>query len=202
MTATKSPVVERNRKNKKAFILDTAARLFAEFGFNGTTMDMLSETTGLNKGTMYYYYTSKPDILFDICVATTEKHFRVISAASKMSDAIEALDFFIESTVHFIIENRDYCKVYYQEGHFFGSIFDQDQLTKVRQQQARFMKNIYAVLENGISTGQFREMNVRNCGRLIYGTAVTPYQWRQNSFNADEVIAEIRALLLNGLQSR
>lgn len=202
MTATKSPTVQRNRENKKSFILDTAAQLFAEYGYHATSMDMLSEVTELNKGTLYYYYTSKPDILFDICVSKTEKHYRVISAASKMSDAVEGLNFIIETSINFIVENRDYCRVYYQEDHFFESIFDRNQLTKVRQQQRRFMQNIYKVIENGISSGQFRQVDVRTCGRHIYGIIIGPYRWRDYALDEGRLIDQARSLILQGLQKK
>ncbi len=202
MTATKSATVQRNRENKKSFILDTAAQLFAEYGYNATSMDMLSDVTELNKGTLYYYYTSKPDILFDICVSTTEKHFRVVSAASKMSDAVDGLSFLIETSINFIVENRDYCQVYYQEEHFFESIFDRSQLSKVRQQQRRFMQNIYEVIENGISSGQFRDVDVKTSGRLIYGVILGPYRWQDYPLDGTVLIDQARALILQGLQQK
>lgn len=165
-------------------------------------MDMLSDATQLNKGTLYYYYTSKPDILYDICVDTTDKHFRVVSAAAKMSNAIEALDFIIETSIHYIIENRDYCRVYFQENQFFEQIFSRNQYRKVRQQQGDFMKNLYAVLQNGVDNGQIRPVDIRNCGRLIYATILGPYRWRERNLNSEIIIAEARGLILEGLKKR
>ncbi len=163
-------------------------------------MDILSEATQLNKGTLYYYYTSKQDILFDICVTTTDKNYRVVSAASKMANSIEALEFIIEESIHYIVENRDFCRVYFQENQFFDSIFEGPQYKKVRQQQASFMKNLYAVLQNGVDNGQFRPIDIRNCGRLIYATILAPYRWRESNLDGDLIVAEARALILNGLQ--
>ncbi len=199
LTASRSAVVEKNRRNKKAFILETAERLFAEFGYHGTSMDMLSEKTGLNKGTLYYYYSTKPDILFDICVTSTEKLYRTVSAASKMSDPTEALDFFIEESVHYIVENRAKCQIYYQEDHFFGSIFDKKQLHEVRQQQKAFMRTLYSVIDRGIACGQFRAIDVRTGGRLIYGTILGPYRWRDPVLDSESIVGEMRGLLVRGI---
>ncbi len=200
LTATKSPLVEQKRKNKREFILRTAAHLFATHGYHSTTMDMLSDSTKLNKGTLYYYYTSKQELLYDICVEATSKHFRVVSVASKMADAEEALNFIIEESIHYIIENRDLTRVYFQESQFFESIFDGTQYKQVRRQESEFMKNIYAVLKNGMSNGQFRSADLRNCGRLIYATILAPYRWRDQFLDGELIVAEAQALIIQGLK--
>ncbi len=165
-------------------------------------MDMLSEVSELNKGTLYYYYSSKPDILFDLCVATTDRHYRVVSAASKMSNPVEGLRYFVETTVLYIDENRDRCRVFYQEEHFFDSIFDAKQLKNVRQQQRKFMKNFYDVLSEGVSQGVFRPMDIRTAGRLIYGSIMTAYRWREEVLDTATIISEIDRLVLSGLLVR
>jgi TetR/AcrR family transcriptional regulator len=48
--------------NTKAKIFMAAARLFAEKGYNGVSMREISETTGLSKPTIYYYFGNKEGI--------------------------------------------------------------------------------------------------------------------------------------------
>ncbi len=47
-------------------IVDTAAELFARRGFQATSMDELSEATGLGAGGLYHYIGSKQKLLFQI----------------------------------------------------------------------------------------------------------------------------------------
>jgi AcrR family transcriptional regulator len=47
-------------------IVDTAAALFARRGFQATSMDELSEATGLGAGGLYHYIGSKQKLLFQI----------------------------------------------------------------------------------------------------------------------------------------
>ena len=47
-------------------ILRVAARLFAELGYERTTLDMVAEELGLTKPALYYYVKSKEDVLTQI----------------------------------------------------------------------------------------------------------------------------------------
>jgi len=47
-------------------ILKIAARMFAELGYERTTLDMIAEELGLSKPGLYYYIKSKEDVLAHI----------------------------------------------------------------------------------------------------------------------------------------
>lgn len=50
----------------KKIILDTATNLLEKKSFNELSLREISETSGISKGTLYYYYKNKDDIIFDI----------------------------------------------------------------------------------------------------------------------------------------
>ncbi len=52
--------------NTKDIILEVARKLIYEYGFDNTTMDMISENSGLSKGTITYHFTNKLNIAFCI----------------------------------------------------------------------------------------------------------------------------------------
>jgi AcrR family transcriptional regulator len=56
----------RRIHRRKHDILKVAARLFAEQGYERTTLDMVADELGLSKPSLYYYVKSKEDILADI----------------------------------------------------------------------------------------------------------------------------------------
>lgn len=47
-------------------IIEAAMAIIAEQGVDKTSLVNISKTTGLSKGTLYYYYASKNDLIFDI----------------------------------------------------------------------------------------------------------------------------------------
>jgi AcrR family transcriptional regulator len=50
----------------KAKILRVAEKLFAEKGYNGTSIDRIAKTAGVNKGLIYYHFKDKKDIFVSI----------------------------------------------------------------------------------------------------------------------------------------
>src|SRR5882672_5183699 len=47
-------------------ILRTAARLFQQQGYDGTSMNDVAAALGLSKGGLYHHFQSKDEILFDL----------------------------------------------------------------------------------------------------------------------------------------
>src|ERR1700675_261516 len=52
--------------DKKAKILDAAAKLFASHGYAGARMDEIATACGVSKSMLYHYFKKKEDVLADI----------------------------------------------------------------------------------------------------------------------------------------
>lgn len=61
--------------NKKEFILDTAEKMFVEQGFDQTSISQLLDATKIARGTLYYYFTSKEEIMDAIIERWIEQSF-------------------------------------------------------------------------------------------------------------------------------
>ncbi|ARK29721.1 TetR/AcrR family transcriptional regulator [Halalkalibacter krulwichiae] len=64
MAKESSNVTRRMGKDTKTEILDIALSLFVQKGYHQTSMRDIAETAGFTKGGLYYYVTSKDDILY------------------------------------------------------------------------------------------------------------------------------------------
>ncbi|MBP2622760.1 TetR/AcrR family transcriptional regulator [Streptococcus oricebi] len=62
--------------NKKEFILDKAQDLFVQQGFDKTSIVNILEATGIARGTLYYYFTSKEEIMDAIIERSLEQAFQ------------------------------------------------------------------------------------------------------------------------------
>lgn len=61
-----SPALRERYDKRQQEVVTTAAALFARRGFQATTMDELSEATGLRSGGLYHYIGSKQRLLLAI----------------------------------------------------------------------------------------------------------------------------------------
>lgn len=63
--------------NMKEHILDIAINLITHNGIKNTSLSDISKAAGISKGTLYYHYSSKDDLIFDIA----DVHLNIITDA-------------------------------------------------------------------------------------------------------------------------
>ncbi len=76
-----------NRDNRQR-ILDAAMALIGEKGVEKTSLAQISARSGISKGTLYYYYATKNDLIFDIADLHME---RITFRLTEMIDLNKAL---------------------------------------------------------------------------------------------------------------
>jgi len=59
--------------DNRAKILEVAERLFAQKGVQKTSLGDIASEAGISKGTLYYYYRSKDDLIYDLVDSTFDK---------------------------------------------------------------------------------------------------------------------------------
>lgn len=65
--------INAERPSAPDAILKTAARLFTEKGVHGTSLNDIADAAGMSKGTLYYHYPAKDQLVSDIADAHIER---------------------------------------------------------------------------------------------------------------------------------
>jgi AcrR family transcriptional regulator len=89
-------------------ILSTAARLFHQQGYDGTSMNDIAAALKLSKGGLYHHFQSKDEILFDLmnqAMDITEE--RVIKVVRGISDPEERLRALIRLHIGVVLSQSD-----------------------------------------------------------------------------------------------
>jgi AcrR family transcriptional regulator len=76
--------------DKRLIILHRSARLFAESGYVGTSMNTIADACHVSKALLYHYYPDKEAILFDILSAHLEKLVEAVEKADAESSNPQA----------------------------------------------------------------------------------------------------------------
>lgn len=71
--------VTKKAEERKSEILDAAGELFGQKGFDGTTTNDILEKVGVARGTLYYHFKSKEEIMN----ALIERHTALLLGAAK-----------------------------------------------------------------------------------------------------------------------
>lgn len=86
---------EEQRAVTRATLLDAAARVFADRGFHGATVDQVAEAAGLTKGAVYSNFESKEDLFLSVLEDRLDPYLRDSSPAlgdsTGASEPVEAV---------------------------------------------------------------------------------------------------------------
>ena len=164
--------LERERQ-----ILDIAAELFRERGYQGMRMDDLAAAVNLNKGTLYHYFPSKAELLYRIYLDTSSEFIEAIRQHPAGAPADELLTLVVKDIAAAMERRRDYITVYFQEMHWLDKWLPEDRFAEVNALQVEFRNYITGVIEQGIKNGVFRPLDATVAAFAVIGMVGWTYQW-------------------------
>jgi AcrR family transcriptional regulator len=130
------PALRARYERRQHELVATAARLFAERGYQAASMQDLTEATGLTAGGLYHYIGSKEQLLFRICDELLEpllERARAIVATD--APATDHLRELLRAWLAHIATHREHMLVFAQERHV---IEREPQWREVRRQRKAF----------------------------------------------------------------
>jgi TetR/AcrR family transcriptional regulator, cholesterol catabolism regulator len=81
---------------KKAEIYGKALELFVKEGYDATSMSMIADSLGMSKANLYYYCSSKENLLYQIHLDFLTKRFLpILNEAEAVSDPAERVALFL-----------------------------------------------------------------------------------------------------------
>jgi AcrR family transcriptional regulator len=99
-----------------ADILEVSARLFAKQGYTATSLQHIADELGILKGSLYYYITTKDDLLYEVIRgAYLVGIARVDEIAASEGTAVERLRRAIEGHILHLIETITATTVFLHE---------------------------------------------------------------------------------------
>jgi len=91
---------ERKKRETREALTRAALELFAERGYDETTLAEIAEAAGVSTRTIFAYFPSKEDILFATTQAMCDALARALVERPAGTDALTALREFILASVH------------------------------------------------------------------------------------------------------
>lgn len=92
----------------RAQILETAQRLFAELGYDATSLQMIADELGLTKAAVYYHFRAKSDILRAAMRPGLERVKALLDEAETMRSRRARTEHLIDGYVEFLVTHRHY----------------------------------------------------------------------------------------------
>lgn len=185
---------------KRQQILDAAARVFCEKGYEGASIREISEEVGALKGSIYYYFPAKEDLLFEIM---QEMHEAILGELdgwlSVEGDAATRLRTVIRGHVAFMAERVVTATVVYQDFRYLGP----ERRKLVVKARDTYEQAIRDLVATGQREGVFAaEGDPAIVTMAILGSLNWVYQWYRSSGarTPEEIAAQYADLLVDGLR--
>lgn len=169
------PALRARYEARRREVVATAAKLFAERGYDGTSMSELTAATGLAAGGLYHYIEGKDDLLIAICDELLEPllaQAREIVATE--TPPVSQLRELVKTWVAHVVEHRHHMLVFTQERQ---AIERQQRWRRVRSQRKAFEKILDEVLARGEADGSMTFTDRRLSLLALLGMVNYTPQW-------------------------
>jgi AcrR family transcriptional regulator len=106
MTGVTQGAGVRPRGAGRAQLHETALRLFAQGGVEGTSLQAIADDIGVTKAAVYYHYRSKDDLVLGVLAPVFAELDVVLDRAAGHRTRAARLDEFLSGMVNLIVDNH------------------------------------------------------------------------------------------------
>ncbi|WP_333713108.1 TetR family transcriptional regulator C-terminal domain-containing protein [Yoonia sp.] len=145
----------RIQQKNQATILKAGLEVFSQFGFRGSTIDMVAEAAGLSKPNLLYYFPSKEAIYTALLSQLLENWLEPLKALDRDGDPVEELLAYAKRK---LAMSRDFP----QESRLFANEIIQGapQIAEVlRSDLKALVDDIAVVVEGWTATGRIKPVD-------------------------------------------
>jgi AcrR family transcriptional regulator len=161
---------------KRSELIRGAAELFDTKGYHRTSMADIAAATGLQKPTLYHYFTSKEDLLFMIHEEFASQMLgRMQSRESIPMVGSQRLLEAMVDILEVIHSHRGYVRSFWDH---VGELSPENQ-AKVHPMRARLQAHVEQIIQDCIDSGEFRPVDAHMAAFAVWGVTSWAMKWYQ-----------------------
>lgn len=166
--APKSSRVARKRDRKIRDILMAAASVLNESGYHAMSMDDVASRLDLTKATLYHYFSSKDDLVaasLSTVASEVNDRLQTIARSGEYDSAGRRLRELLMAQLTILLKD------YPEAGHLFVQTVELPvALAELMRSLRKAHDDVFRrVIEDGVRSGEFRDVDVRTVRQCIHG---------------------------------
>jgi AcrR family transcriptional regulator len=174
-----------------------AARLFAEQGYHGTSMEDLAVAMGVQKASLYAHVKSKEDLLHELARDGAVAFHAALDGIDDRLPAVEKLRLALRVHLHVVAEQLDVATVFVREWRYLEGARREEFLAERR----RYEDRIRAFFREGVEQSELRtDLDVNVAALLFLSAANWAYTWLQRGRDTDALADRFFELLVDGMR--
>ncbi|HSB60494.1 MAG TPA: TetR/AcrR family transcriptional regulator [Vicinamibacteria bacterium] len=185
-------------RGKRVEILRSAAAAFRRRGYHGASVEEIARTLRMTKGSLYYYFRDKEEILFFCHDYSLDILLDLLGRVEKEGGSPEErLRALIEAFVHMIIDELKGTALT-MDLHALSPRL----LRKVIAKRDRFDRGVRRILREGMESGAFAPGDPKLLGFAILGAVNWITRWfdPRGPARSDEIARAFADFLVRGLK--
>jgi len=184
-------------EEKKLAIIKSAAKAFGQKGFHAATIEDITNELKMTKGSLYYYFSTKEELLYNAHLLSLEK---VLHNILKINATDDPPDIKLTAAIskHLKVFATDFEGAFLLQYEFH---LPDEYLEKIIAMRDNYQNNFIQIIEEGIQAGIFKARNARMAAFIILGSINWFLRWysSKGSWSVDEISASYIDLFSNGL---
>ncbi len=187
-------------EDKLTAILRTAAQLFANNGYESTSLDMIADQMGMHKATLYHYVSNKESILYQCLVKSFGDLDEVMKLMEDRSIAVlDRMRFFVRSLA--LAQNNDFGRCLVLVG---SRPLDLDSDGEIRKFKQRLDATVRNLITEGVADGTIKPTHPGMFSALLFGALNWVPRWHKDGgkFAIEDVANTFMDLLTQGIASK
>lgn len=192
--AEESPPSERVQE-----LLDVGSRIFAEKGYDATSMRDIASAAGVSKALLYHHFASKDDIYARISFsATQDLNSFVASRIPADGTAGDKVRAFMIGAATFFADHRS---AWIAASNAFWSDPDRHRLERRIARRRQFEQILRDLIQEGVDSGEFNDVDPATAGRLILSGINWMHRWfdPEKGMTAQQIVDQYADIILNGI---
>lgn len=187
-----------NKTKRKIF--ETSMKLFAEKGYDATSVEEITATVGVAKGTLYYHFSSKEEI-FNFLVEEGVKLLKnsISIKTAKLDNNIDKLRAIVLIQIKVLVKYENFMTI------ILSQIWGSDTRSKAcRKYVFEYIQMIEEIVKEGIKKGEIIEADANVIASGIFGFTCSSliYKMRhhEEELNMLELNKEIEKVFIKKLR--
>ncbi len=183
--------------NTRSELTRTAARLFAEKGYHGTSIGDIADALGVQKASLYHHVASKQQLLAETALDGAQAFHAALDAVSERLPAVERIRLALRAHLQVVAEQLDVATVFVQEWRYLEG----EPRERFVAERRHYEERIRALFRDGVDRSELRtDLDVAVAARLFLSVGNWAYTWLQAGRGTDELADLFFALLVDGMR--
>ncbi len=182
---------------RRAELTRIAARLFAEKGYQGTSLADLADALGMQKPSLYHHIASKEDLLWEVASEGAAAFHAGLDALPERAASVEKIRLALRAHLAVVAGQLDVATVFTREWRYLEG----ERRERFLAERRRYEERIRDLFREGVEGSDLRtDLDVATAALLFLSAANWAYTWLRPGGDTDALADRFFAVFLEGMR--